>query len=71
MTRLSLFFGVVALWLASAGVAFGQNVQAANVRTLVFVGRHVEGQVTTTLDSRGAALFGLGRTLMLGRAETS
>ncbi len=49
-----------------AGVLIGQNVQAGNLNTFVFVGQHVEGQVNTVFDSRGAALLGLAVGAVLG-----
>lgn len=49
-----------------AGLLIGQNVQAGNVNTFIFVGKHVEGQVNTVLDSRGAALLGLALGAVLG-----
>ena len=51
---------------SNAGILIGENVQAGNVRTFLFVGRQVDGQVNTTFDSRSAALLGLAVGAALG-----
>jgi hypothetical protein len=51
---------------AQAGVIVGRRVEAKNARTIVLIGRHVEGNVETMLDPRGALLFGLGFASVVG-----
>jgi hypothetical protein len=51
---------------AQAGVVFGQRVDARNARTIVLIGRHIEGNVETVLDPRGALLLGIGFASVVG-----
>jgi len=56
-----------------AGVVAGGEVHGERLETVVLLARHVEGNVSTMLDTRGAVLAGLiggllaGVFLLLGR----
>ena len=51
----------------NVGILIGRDrVRAANVNTLVFVGRDIDGQVNTVFDTQGAALLGLAIGAVLG-----
>jgi hypothetical protein len=51
---------------AQAGAVIGQHVEAKNTRTLVLIGRHIEGDVQTVLDTRGAVFLGLSAASVVG-----
>jgi hypothetical protein len=51
---------------AQAGVIVGQRVDAKNARTIILIGRNIEGNVETILDPRGALLLGLGFASVVG-----
>ena len=61
---------------SAVGYLAGSEVKAENVRTVLLLARTVQGNVTTTLDTRGALIAGLvgglfgGLMLLLGRALT-
>ena len=44
----------------------GDRVQAANVNTVFLIGREIQGDVKTMLDTRGAVIFGLAAGSVLG-----
>ncbi|MCC6500667.1 MAG: hypothetical protein IT313_10410 [Anaerolineales bacterium] len=58
---------------SAVGYLVGRDVHAENVRTVLLLAKNVEGNVTTTLDTRGALIAGLvgglfgGLMLLLGR----
>jgi len=58
---------------ASVGYLAAREVHAGDVRTIVLLARNVQGNVTTTLDTRGVVIAGLigglfsGLMLLLGR----
>jgi hypothetical protein len=58
---------------ASVGYLAAREVKAEDVRTIVLLARNVEGNVITTLDTRGVVIAGLigglfgGLMLLLGR----
>lgn len=58
---------------ASVGYLAAREVKAEDVRTIVLLARNVQGNVTTTLDTRGVVIAGLigglfgGLMLLLGR----
>lgn len=58
---------------ASVGYLVAREVKAEDVRTILLLARNVEGNVTTTLDTRGVVIAGLigglfgGLMLLLGR----
>jgi hypothetical protein len=58
---------------ASVGYLAAREVKAEDVRTILLLARNVEGNVTTTLDTRGVVIAGLigglfgGLMLLLGR----
>ena len=58
---------------SAVGYLVGRDVHAEDVRTILLLARNVEGNVTTTLDTRGALIAGLvgglfgGLRLLLGR----
>ena len=58
---------------ASVGYLAGREVKAEDVRTIVLLAHNVEGNVITTLDTRGVVIAGLigglfgGLMLLLGR----
>ena len=47
-------------------VLAGNRVQAANVNTVFLIGREIEGEVKTMLDTRGAVIFGVVAGCLLG-----
>ena len=61
---------------STIGYLAAQEVDAQEVRTVVLLARNVRGNVTTTLDTRGAVIAGLigglfgGLMLLLGRSLT-
>jgi hypothetical protein len=56
-----------------AGLVAGGNVRGENIETLIFLGNHVEGDVQTVVDTRGALIAGIvggllsGIVLLIGR----
>jgi hypothetical protein len=56
-----------------AGIVVGNDVHVENARTILLVGRNINGNVTTLMDSRSALIAGLvgalfsGLMLLLGR----
>ncbi len=49
-----------------AGVVVGQEVHGQRIESLVLLARHVDGEVKTVLDTRGAILMGLVGGLFAG-----
>ena len=56
-----------------AGLVAGGNVRSESIETLIFLGNHVEGDVQTVVDTRGALIAGTvggvlaGVVLLIGR----
>ncbi|HZY44955.1 MAG TPA: hypothetical protein VFF70_09430 [Anaerolineae bacterium] len=44
----------------------GDHIQAANVNTVFLIGRNIEGDIKTMMDTRGALMFGLAAGGVLG-----
>ncbi|MGD8405063.1 MAG: hypothetical protein PVJ21_15485 [Anaerolineales bacterium] len=49
-----------------AGLVAGGNIRSENIETLIFLGNHVEGDVQTVVDTRGALIAGMVGGLMAG-----
>lgn len=56
----------VELGNTNAGVVAGRNVHAEKIESLVFLGRHVEGDVQAVVDTRGALIAGMVGGLFAG-----
>ena len=65
--------GNVTLDHAYAGIAAGRQVRGEKIESIVLLARHVEGDVQTVVDARGALIAGMvgglftGMMLLLGR----
>jgi len=69
--QLNGYAGVVAAEKAElgntyAGVVAGQEIRGERIESLVLLARHVDGEVKTVLDTRGAVLVGLVGGLFAG-----
>jgi len=49
-----------------AGLVAGGNVRSESIETLLFLGNHVEGDVQTVVDTRGALIAGMVGGLLTG-----
>ena len=56
----------VELGATSAGIVAGRDVHAEKIESLVFFGRHVEGDVQAVVDTRGALIGGMVGGLLSG-----
>ena len=58
---------------AYAGIVASREVRSEKIESIILLSRHVEGNVTTVIDTRGALIAGLvgglfaGIMLLLGR----
>ena len=65
--------GSVEFGNAYAGIVASREVRSEKIESIILLSRHVEGNVTTVIDTRGALIAGLvgglfaGIMLLLGR----